>query len=65
MYYICSMAYITIKEFADIHNVTESAVRHAIKAKRIKAKLKYGRQVISENAEYNPHTRGLPAVVRW
>lgn len=58
------MAFITIKEFADLHNVTESAVSHAIKAGRIKFKLKYGRKVINENAKYNPHSRGLPAVVQ-
>jgi len=59
------MGFITIKEFADLHNVTESAVRHAIKAKRIKITIRYGKQLINEKAEYNPHTRGLGAIPKF
>lgn len=48
------MAYITVKQFAEKHNVTRQAITAAIKAKTLKSTERFGITVISENAEYDP-----------
>ena len=48
------MALITIKEFAEKHEVTRQAIEAAIKAGSLKTKKKFGVTVISEKAKYEP-----------
>jgi len=48
------MEYLTIKEFAKLHNVTRHAIQAAIHSGRLKNKKKLGVYVVSEKAKYKP-----------
>lgn len=52
--YICRMTLITIKEFAELHDVDESAIRHAVKSGKLIPKLRFGKQVLSRSLKYEP-----------
>jgi hypothetical protein len=50
---------ITAQQFAKLHGVDDSAIRHAIVKKILKGKKKYGRWFLKEDQDYNPHSRGV------